>query len=259
MTFLMIVTLLLSAGLYLAREYFAASYHDPLLLMFLDITIIAAIVESISLPVVALLRREMAFGMLARIRTAGSGFGAAVTIGMATCGFGHMCFAFGLLASALMTTGLAMAIYPLGRLLRPSFASIDVAWRFGIYLGGNAGLNKICETFPQLMLGRFMPIASVGIYNRANTVSGLPDRVFFLQSSRSHFPCFRRTFVQAAISVAPMFGLCPIFQSFIGLHRRYWHFWLILLFVSFWGRDGLKQHLLLPSQVLQACSGFRSF
>ncbi|KAB0569540.1 oligosaccharide flippase family protein [Brucella pituitosa] len=188
MTFLMIVTLLLSAGLYLAREYFAASYHDPLLLMFLDITIIAAIVESISLPVVALLRREMAFGILARIRTAGSGFGAAVTIAMATCGFGHMCFAFGLLASALMTTGLAMAIYPLGRLLRPSLASIDVAWRFGIYLGGNAGLNKICETFPQLMLGRFMPIASVGIYNRANTVSGLPDRVFLSAVFTVAFP-----------------------------------------------------------------------
>lgn len=129
MTFLMIVTLLLSAGLYLAREYFAASYHDPLLLMFLDITIIAAIVESISLPVVALLRREMAFGMLARIRTAGSGFGAAVTIAMATCGFGHMCFAYGLLASALMTTGLAMTIYPrtpVASLFRQLWCSLEV-------------------------------------------------------------------------------------------------------------------------------------
>lgn len=188
MTFLMMVTLFLSGGLYLARDYFAASYHDPSLLLFLDITIIAALVESLSLPVVALLRREMAFGRLARIRTAGSGFGAAVTIAMAALGFGHMCFAFGLLASALMTTGLAMAIYPLARLLRPSLASISIAWRFGIYLGGNAGLNKICETFPQLMLGRFMPIASVGIYNRANTLSGLPDRVFLSAVFTVAFP-----------------------------------------------------------------------
>lgn len=177
MTFIMGITLLLSAGLYLSREYFAITYHDPSLLLFLDITIIAALVESLSLPVVALLRREMAFGALARIRTAGTAVGAIITIVMAYFGFGHMCFAFGLLASALMTTGLSMAIYPLGQLLLPSIASIHSAWRFGLYLGGNAGLNKICETFPQLMLGRFMPVASVGIYNRSNTVSGLPDRI----------------------------------------------------------------------------------
>jgi lipopolysaccharide exporter len=188
MTFLMLVTLFLSIALYLARDYFSTSYRDPQLLLFLDITIIAAIVESMSLPVVALLRREMAFGMLARVRTAGSGFGALVTIAMAGLGFGHICFAFGLLASALITTGLSMAIYPLGRLLRPSLESIGTAWRFGIYLGGNAGLNKICETFPQLMLGRFMPIASVGIYNRANTVSGLPDRIFLSAVFTVAFP-----------------------------------------------------------------------
>jgi len=88
----------------------------------------------------------------------------------------------------LITTGLALAIYPLGRLLYPSFESISTAWRFGIYLGGNAGLNKICETFPQLMLGRFMPIASVGIYNRANTVSGLPDRIFLSAVFTVAFP-----------------------------------------------------------------------
>jgi O-antigen/teichoic acid export membrane protein len=188
MTFLMLVTLLLSSGLYLARDYFALTYHDASLLLFLDITILAAIVESLSLPVVALLRREMAFGMLARIRTAGSGFGALITIAMAWLGFGHMCFAFGLLASALTTTGLALTIYPLRRLLKPSLHSINTAMRFGIYLGGNAGLNKICETFPQLMLGRFMPIASVGIYNRANTVSGLPDRIFLSAVFTVAFP-----------------------------------------------------------------------
>jgi len=88
----------------------------------------------------------------------------------------------------MITTGLAIPIYPAGQLLRPSLASFQTAWKFGIYLGGNAGLNKICETFPQLMLGRFMPIASVGIYNRANTVSGLPDRIFLSAIFTVAFP-----------------------------------------------------------------------
>ena len=188
LTFLMGVTVLLSLMLYLALEYFAQSYNDPKLKLFLSITIMAALVESLSLPIVALLKRDMAFGILARIRTAGSGAGALLAIAMAFCGFGHMCFAFGLLASALMTTGLAVSIRPLKNLFRPSLASFDTAWRFGIYLGGNAGLNKICMTLPQLLLGRFMPISAVGIYNRADTLSGLPDRVILSAVFTVAFP-----------------------------------------------------------------------
>ncbi len=188
LTFLMSVTVVLSAALYFSVGYFAEAYNDPKLKLFLSITIVAALVESLSLPIVALLRREMAFGRLARIRTAGSGLGALVTIAMAFCGFGHMCFAFGLLASALMTTGLAVAVHPLGTLLRPSLASFDTAWRFGIFLGGNAGLNKICMTLPQLLLGRFMPISAVGIYNRADTLSGLPDRIILSAVFTVAFP-----------------------------------------------------------------------
>ncbi|MBB5702844.1 O-antigen/teichoic acid export membrane protein [Ochrobactrum daejeonense] len=188
LTFLMGVTLVLALALYLAQDYFARSYNDPKLTLFLNVTIAAALVESLSLPVVALLRREMAFGALARIRTAGSGFGALVTIAMAFFGFGHMCFAFGLLASALATTGLAITGHPLGRLMRPSLASFYTAWRFGIYLGGNAGLNKICTTMPQLLLGRFMPVSSVGIYNRADTLSGLPDRIILSAVFTVAFP-----------------------------------------------------------------------
>ncbi len=188
LTFLMGVTLMLSAGLYLARDYFAASYHDPSLMLFLNISIVAALIESLSLPVVALLRRDMAFGTLARIRTAGSAVGAGTTIAMAWWGFGHLCFAFGMLAAALVTTGFAFRACPAVRWLRPSLASIRTAWHFGMYLGGSAGLNKICETFPQLTLGRFMSASSVGIYSRANTVSGLPDRVFLSAVFTVAFP-----------------------------------------------------------------------
>lgn len=188
LTYLMGVTLLLSAGLYGLRDFFAASYRDPMLGFFLDITIVAAIVESLSMPIIALLRRDMAFGVLARIRTAGSGVGALATIVAAYMGFGYLCFAVGLLAAAAVTTALAITIHPLRRLLRPTFASIDAAWRFGIYLGANSSLGKICETFPQLILGRFMPISQVGIYNRAGTVSGLPDRVILSAIFAVAFP-----------------------------------------------------------------------
>ncbi|KAB2769178.1 oligosaccharide flippase family protein [Brucella anthropi] len=188
LTYLMSVTLVLAATLYALRGFFAASYQDPMLGFFLDITIAAALVETLSMPIIALLRREMAFGVLARIRTVGSGLGALATIVSAYMGFGYLCFAIGLLGSAVATTSLAITIHPLRRLLRPTFASIDAAWRFGIYLGANSSLGKICETFPSLILGRFMPISQVGIYNRAGTVSGLPDRVILSAIFAVAFP-----------------------------------------------------------------------
>ncbi|ABY39429.1 oligosaccharide flippase family protein [Brucella suis] len=207
LTLVMLATLILAAGLYLARDYLATSYRDPSLMLFLNITIVAALVESASFPVVALLRREMAFGVLAWIRTAGSTCGAATTISMAYLGFGHMSFAFGALSAALITTGFAFKAYPMKHLLRPSLASIGTAWQFGLYLGSSAGLNKICETFPQLILGKFMSAASVGIYSCAGAVSGVPDRIFLSSIFTVAFPMLsaqvregadiRRSYVQA--------------------------------------------------------------
>ncbi|MDH7785966.1 lipopolysaccharide exporter [Ochrobactrum sp. 19YEA23] len=226
-TFLMSVTAVLAVALFLARDYFAVTYHDPMLSLFLTITIIAAVIESVSLPVVALLRRDMAFGALARIRTAGSVCGAAVTIATAWWGFGHMCFAFGSLAAAAVTTAFAAALYPLARLLRPSLASIGTAWQFSMYLGSSAGLSKICETFPQLMLGRFMPAASVGIYNRANTLSGLPDRVFLSAIFTVAFPMLSAQ-VRAGVDIAQSYVRALSYISVV-----YWPAQMLLALLAY--------------------------
>lgn len=187
-TIMMSATLLLCLALYLSRGWLADFYRDQMLYLFLNVIIVAAFVESLSLPIVAVLRRDMAFGPLARIRTAASLAAAIITVGMAFSGFGYMSFAFGVLGSSIITTGLCLAARPLGWALRPSLASIKPAMHFGIYIGGTAVLNKIYETLPQLLLGRIMPLASVGLYNRANAICGIPDRIFLSAVFSVAFP-----------------------------------------------------------------------
>lgn len=187
-TYLLGVSLLLALLLFLARSSFAAAYRDAGLVAFLNVAILASLIETISLPSVALLRRQMAFGILARIRTAGTALGALAAVVTAYLGFGHMCFAYGMLASAVVTTVMSFTAYPAALLMRPTLKSLPQMWRFGLYLGSNAAVNKICETFPQLILGRFMPVAAVGIYNRSNTVSGLPDRIILSAVFTVAFP-----------------------------------------------------------------------
>jgi O-antigen/teichoic acid export membrane protein len=99
-----------------------------------------------------------------------------------------MSFAFGLLAGALTTTLLAFAARPVASVFRPSISSLREALHFGSYMGATSVLNKIYETLPQLLLGRIMTTTSVGIFNRANAVCGLPDRVFLSAVFSVAFP-----------------------------------------------------------------------
>ncbi|GAB1580852.1 oligosaccharide flippase family protein [Phyllobacterium phragmitis] len=187
-TVLLVLTTALSLFLYIGRGWLADFYHDASLVYFLDLVIIAAFVETLSLPTIALLRRDMAFGVLARIRTAGSIVASLTTIGLAFFSFGHMSFAFGLLAGALTTTLLAFAARPVASVFRPSVSSLREALHFGSYMGATSVLNKIYETLPQLLLGRIMTSTSVGIFNRANAVCSLPDRVFLSAVFSVAFP-----------------------------------------------------------------------
>ncbi|WP_161939550.1 oligosaccharide flippase family protein [Paramesorhizobium deserti] len=187
-TILLVLTTGLALLLYLGREWLADFYHDGSLVYFLDLIIIAAFVETLSLPTIALLRRDMAFGVLARIRTAGSVIASLTTIGFAFLGFGHMSFAFGLLAGALTTTLLAFAARPVMSIFQPSVSSLREALHFGSYMGATSVLNKVYDTLPQLLLGRIMTSTSVGIFNRANAICGLPDRVFLSAVFSVAFP-----------------------------------------------------------------------
>ncbi|PRD41622.1 polysaccharide biosynthesis protein [Phyllobacterium phragmitis] len=187
-TVLLALTTGLSLLLYLGRGWLAEFYHDRSLLYFLDLLIVAAFIETLSLPTIALLRRDMAFGILARVRTVGSAVAASTTIGLAVFGGGHMSFAFGLLSGALTTTLLAFAARPVVSIFRPSVSSLRDALHFGSYMGATSVLNKIYETLPQLLLGRIMTPSSVGIFNRANAVCSLPDRVFLSAVFSVAFP-----------------------------------------------------------------------
>lgn len=184
----MALALLLAVALHFASNWISEFYDEPSLRHFLALTLLAAILDTTAMPTIALLRREMAFGVLARIRTSASVISAATTVTLAWLGYGSISYAWGLLAGGCATATLACAARPAWEDFRPSLASWRELVAFGRYRGATSTVEKIYETLPQMLLGHIMPMSAVGYYNRANAVCGIPDRVILSPIFAIAFP-----------------------------------------------------------------------
>ncbi|WP_197028185.1 oligosaccharide flippase family protein [Bosea sp. 117] len=176
-TLLFLCTALISATLFALSEWTAAAYGQHGLALYLRICAVAALLDCFTLPIVTLLRREMNFAPVATINTGSSFANAVVTLALAACGFSFMSFAWGVLAGSSVALVLALLYRPQPRLFLPSLKGWVEILHFGGCNGITIALDRAYDAMPQLLIGRLLPIASVGLYNRANMVCGIPDRI----------------------------------------------------------------------------------
>jgi O-antigen/teichoic acid export membrane protein len=189
-TLLFIVTALVAVCVMAAAGPLSLFYSSPDLNVFLLLAILSALAEVISQPIIAVLRREMAFGILANIRTVALMVSAVTTITLAWLGFGYVSYGWGMLASAMTLAALASAVstHSLASILRPSLASWQEVAAFGRFKGASQAVDRIYESLPQLILGKIVSMSSVGLFNRANTICGIPDRIIMSAFYAMAFP-----------------------------------------------------------------------
>jgi O-antigen/teichoic acid export membrane protein len=176
-TVVFLLTILIAIAMYLVAPWLGSFYGEEKLARFLRIAAVAGLIEAISLPIRGLLRRDMAFGALALINTASAAATAVTTIVLALAGFSYMSVAWALVAAAITTTFLSFYCRPDPSILRPAFKSWGNVLSFGGYNGASFVINQTYLALPQLVLGHVLPHAAVGLYNRAQMVSDIPDRV----------------------------------------------------------------------------------
>ena len=189
-TVLLLLNLLISGGLFVLTPWVAGFYGEDALARFLHVTIAACLIETVVLPVTALLRRNMAFGTLATINAAAAIVGALVSVTLAALGFSYMSFAWALLASSTTTTVLSLCFRPDFWIFRPSLRAWRSALAFGGFNGATIVLTRVYDALPQLVLGRFLPLATVGLYNRAVMICGIADRVILSGVFSVAYPAF---------------------------------------------------------------------
>lgn len=187
-TIVFLLTALITVGIFALAPWFGAFYGEDKLARFLRIAAVGGLIEAISLPIRGLLRRDMAFGKLAFINTAAATATVATTILLALAGFSFMSFAWGLVATAVVTTVLSFYCRPDLSILRPSFERWRSILAFGGYNGASYAVAQAYELVPQLVLGSMLPPSAVGLYNRAAMVCKIPQMIFLRSVFAVAFP-----------------------------------------------------------------------
>jgi O-antigen/teichoic acid export membrane protein len=189
-TMLLLLTALICSTVAMSAHFVASAYRELQLAPFLYLVCAALLAEVVSAPIVALMRRDLAFGKVAIINVAGVASSALIAVLLAAHGFSHMSFAWAWLTAAVVTGVLAMSFRPDFWMFRPSLRQWPNVAAYCGSTGVNAVLSNAYDQLPYLLLGRFVSFGAVGLYNRSLTVCQLPNKILLGGAAPVIFPAF---------------------------------------------------------------------
>jgi O-antigen/teichoic acid export membrane protein len=149
-------------------------YSEPKLLMLAVVIALKYVIDSLSVVQISLLNRDMRFKTLAGIQISSNVISGSVGLGMALYGMGP----WSLVAQTLGASVVSLAIsWHLGN-WRPRLSfelgACKELFGFSAYVLGFDIVNYWARTLDQLLIGRFIGPATLGIYSRAYTLMLMP-------------------------------------------------------------------------------------
>jgi O-antigen/teichoic acid export membrane protein len=169
---------LLGVVLFGLRDAVASFYSEERLKTGIAVFATGFLLMPFSATVSALLRREMAFEILARCNLVANFITAAVSIGLAVLGWSFLGLLVGSVVGQAALVVLLIARRHTAWIFRPSFNGWRDVIGFGAFSSAVAIINVIYQSWPQLILGRILDFAAVGLYGRAVGATQLFDRLF---------------------------------------------------------------------------------
>ena len=189
-TAMLVLSLLIALCLAVLAEPIAGFYGDARLVPVVRIAAVGIVLGAFASPPQALLRRELAFGALAVINTAGLFANLVASIVFIRMGAGYLSLAFASFTS-LLTITLASVLYrPKFWIFRLSLTHWRAVFGFGGIASATAVLNNFYLVLPQALLGRLAGFDAAGLYSRAVTLCQLPDRAVVGAFQPVIFPAF---------------------------------------------------------------------
>ena len=175
-TVMLALTAIVVVALLAATPALARLYGEKRLIGYFHVICVCLFLDLISVQVITLLRRDMAYGRIVAIDVAGAVAGAATTIVLALSGFSYMSFAWAWLATSLVTGVISIAARPQLWMFRPSLDNWHGMVRFGGYNGGTAMLYKIYDTVPYMLLGSVLSPHAAAVFSRTLMICQLPNK-----------------------------------------------------------------------------------
>ncbi len=171
------LTLGVAAALFAAAHPLASLYGDPRLALVLQWTTLGVLAAPWSSPVVALLRRDMAFDAVALINIVNAIVNCVLAVALAALGCGFMSLVWSSVAAAVASAIVALRYCPGWWVFRPTLVGWSKIFAFGGYSSLTVLLNTLFTALPTVLLGRVAGLDAVGLYNRALLLCQLPERL----------------------------------------------------------------------------------
>ncbi len=171
-----ILTLPFVVLMYLGADWIAEFYGEPGLVGFLQLTIICFLFGPFIAPIYALLRREMAFDRIMLMSAICAVVNTVATIALVLLGFSYMSFAWAGLASAATYLVLCNVWGPKFKVYRFSLSEWRQVMSYGAYESSKSMLYYLWDVLPLLAFGKTLGAAGVGLYQRAVSISRLPEK-----------------------------------------------------------------------------------
>lgn len=141
-------------------------------------------------PRLALLRRDMAFAALFRIRVGAAIVGPIVSITMAAWGYGAMSLAMGSVATGIATVALTLWYGPRRVPMGLGTSEWGRVFGFGIRASASAFITQTGMNSADLIIGRVLGFAALGLYSRAFGLLNLFNQRVMSAIASVAFPAF---------------------------------------------------------------------
>ncbi len=180
----------LGTVIFLSRGWIASIYGTPALADLIAVVCCSFFVAPFSSTVLALLNREMAFGILLRVSLASNIMNAAVSIILAYRGWGAMALTCGMLAMNVTTALVASLSARSWDHFVPSLREWRALASFGTYISGANIINQLSGRLPDLIIGRLLGYQALGLYNRGNGIVVIFHEMVLSGVQTVAFPAF---------------------------------------------------------------------
>jgi len=166
---LLVTSWTVAGFMYLSAPYWAQFFHEARVMPVVEVLALGFVFIPFGAIPMAIISREMAVEKSARITAVTTVVFFASSVALAVAGFGPMTMAWANLIN-IIVTGL-MARWVLARRLPwlPAFGQIKGIVHFGLGNLLTALLKAADNALPDILLGRWMTPAAVGLFSRANS------------------------------------------------------------------------------------------
>ena len=176
-TITLCLSALFAAAVFELRDVAAWFFSEDGLKIGIAVATLNFFLSPFSMTISALLRRDMAFGALARCNLAGNFITAVLSIALAALNYSFMAPILGTLAGNAAVLALLIASRRDLRIFLPSFRGYRNVIGFGAYSSSTVLINVFYNLAPQLILARVLDFNAVGLYGRAINVTQVFDKL----------------------------------------------------------------------------------